>query len=342
MAPPAASSAPPAELVPLNFDSWPPPPDTLFLFHDTTGSVAHFRKLHPRLTTPCCAVQLTPGVPLHTFAGMVAHYARLVRQAQPTGALRLGGFSFGARTAFAVAQRLQRRQGRATAALVCVEDPPAFDLAYVNAPDAQRAKAMAANLFVPGEARAAVGAALAAQRDTAADAVRAALLPLVQSQPEDARTSLLSVLLAGAARSGAKQSKTSRGSGGTIGQDILAGMLRLLCAMSQDAFWKGYTQPHPRVGSGKPLPCGQVLLLRSTERHRAAFEAASEHELAPSPDDYGVGACVCSPRLDVVALDYSHQDMFSAGCAPLIAEAVDAHLEQSWTAADDSSSEDGE
>jgi thioesterase domain-containing protein len=319
---PESTQGPPAECVPLNFTCWPPPAGTLFFFHDTTGGVGHIKRMGPHLTLPCCAVQLADSVPLTTFRDMVVHYATIVETALPTGPLRLGGYSFGARTAFHVAAHLQRVCGRAAEILVCVEDPPSFDLAYIQAPQQQRALAMAANLFQAGTpARAHLAEALMASTDAfcSRSAAQQQLLPVVRAQPTSARSFLLSALLAGRA--------------GGLGEEVLSATLRLLSAMSQDAFWQGYAQASPKLGSGVgalALPLGRVLLCRSTAAFREQFNAASEHTLAPLGDDYGTSASVCTPVLTVVQLEHPHHEMFGGICAKKIATAINDFIEGAY------------
>ena len=307
----------PAECEPLNFTSWPPPEGTLFFFHDTTGGVGHIKRMGADLAATCCAVRLTDAVPLTSFNAMVQHYADLVRRAAPSGPLRLGGYSFGARTAFHVAAHLQRVCGRAIDALVCVEDPPSFDLAYIQSPQLQRARAMAANLFKPAtRGRQRLAQALLGAAPLRED-IQRRVLPLVKAEPAADRSFLLAALLAGRA--------------GGLGEEVLVATLRILVAMSQDAFWTGFAQPSPKVGTGRgtlALPLGRVLLCRSTEEHRSDFNSASEHTLAALARDYGTSASVCTPVLSVVELAYAHQDMFGGPCAKEIARAIDALFDE--------------
>lgn len=328
--PPLEAAAPPrvrpTALVPLNFSQWPPPSETLFLFHDTTGSVHHFHRLNPHLWHPCCAVQLSADVPLSTFMDMVAYYTEILIEALPlpgsgAGGVRLGGFSFGARSSFHVARALHRR-GYQIAAFVAIEDPPAFDLSYISAEAMQRGMAMAANLFAAGtQGRRVLAEQLTHQRPTSVASVNRDLMSLVLKQDADDRSPLLQILL--------RMAQDGQGAG----MAVVTSTLRIISAMSQNSFWQGYSQVEPEYrAAGVPprknprLICEQALLCRSTPEKRAVFQSLSEHKLTDLPHDYGMGASLCTLEFDVVLLPYHHQDMFSAACGKLLAQAIDKKL----------------
>ena len=101
----------------------------LFMFHDSTGLVEHFRSMSSTLTRVCYGIQLIDEAPLSSLQSLAGYYASVIHAAYPEGDVVLGGFSFGVKIA-AVAARDLEALGRTVTTLVCVEDSIEVDRAY--------------------------------------------------------------------------------------------------------------------------------------------------------------------------------------------------------------------
>ena len=67
----------------------------LFMFHDSTGLVEHFRSMSSTLTRVCYGIQLIDEAPLSSLQSLAGYYASVIHAAYPEGDVVLGGFSFG-------------------------------------------------------------------------------------------------------------------------------------------------------------------------------------------------------------------------------------------------------
>ncbi|MEE1930235.1 beta-ketoacyl synthase N-terminal-like domain-containing protein [Streptomyces sp. TRM 70351] len=83
-----------------------PHPKPLFLFHPAGGPASVYRPLVGRLSTAvaCYGLERLAGTP--AVEEKAAHYARVLRERQPEGPYRLGGWSFGGLLAFETARQL--------------------------------------------------------------------------------------------------------------------------------------------------------------------------------------------------------------------------------------------
>ncbi|XP_070847252.1 fatty acid synthase [Chaetodon trifascialis] len=79
----------------------------LFLVHPIEGSIAAFKTLAFKLSVPCYGLQCTKDAPLDSIQSLAAYYVNCIRQIQPDGPYRIGGYSFGACVAFEMCSQLQ-------------------------------------------------------------------------------------------------------------------------------------------------------------------------------------------------------------------------------------------
>lgn len=102
-------SVPPQCVVPIQERGDRPP---FFCIHDGNGQVLNYRELarHVGEEQPFFGLQCLgldgEDVPFVRIDEMAAHYVREVRKVQPVGPYYLGGYSFGGRVAYVIAQRL--------------------------------------------------------------------------------------------------------------------------------------------------------------------------------------------------------------------------------------------
>ena len=68
----------------------------LFIIHGAGGGIGVFRKLGPKVKFPTYGVQDTPDAPISGSLGDLARfYLSKIKEIQPQGPYRLGGYSFG-------------------------------------------------------------------------------------------------------------------------------------------------------------------------------------------------------------------------------------------------------
>ncbi|KAK5608585.1 hypothetical protein CRENBAI_023538 [Crenichthys baileyi] len=79
----------------------------LFLVHPIEGSISAFKTLASKLSMPCFGLQCTKAAPLDSVQSLAAYYVGCIRQLQPDGPYRIGGYSFGACVAFEMCSQLQ-------------------------------------------------------------------------------------------------------------------------------------------------------------------------------------------------------------------------------------------
>ena len=110
-------------LVPIQPKGDQPP---LFCVHDGNGEVLNYRELARLLgeTQPFYGIQCRgldkEGVPFTRIEDMAAHYVQEIRRVQPGGPYYLGGYSFGGRVAYVMAQQL-RAAGEEVALLALLD-----------------------------------------------------------------------------------------------------------------------------------------------------------------------------------------------------------------------------
>ncbi|KAM4525814.1 fatty acid synthase [Fundulus diaphanus] len=92
----------------------------LFLVHPIEGSISAFKTLASKLSMPCFGLQCTKAAPLESIQSLAAYYINCIRQLQPDGPYRIGGYSFGACVAFEMCSQLQTQNH-------CVENLFLFD-----------------------------------------------------------------------------------------------------------------------------------------------------------------------------------------------------------------------
>ncbi|KAF9244449.1 Alpha/Beta hydrolase protein [Melanogaster broomeanus] len=98
----------------------------LFLIHGAGGGILVMMKTAEMISSPVYGVQDTPEAPDdETLDGLASFYLQKIREKQPTGPYRLGGFSFGTYVAFVIAQMLQQT-GEAVELLIMIDGSPAF------------------------------------------------------------------------------------------------------------------------------------------------------------------------------------------------------------------------
>ncbi|KAF9237180.1 polyketide synthase [Melanogaster broomeanus] len=97
----------------------------LFLIHGAGGGVLVMMKTAEMISCPVYGVQDTPEAPNdETLDGLASFYLQKIREKQPTGPYRLGGFSFGTYVAFVIAQMLQQT-GETVELLIMIDGSPA-------------------------------------------------------------------------------------------------------------------------------------------------------------------------------------------------------------------------
>lgn len=105
-----AEETPSECIVPIQPDGDRPP---FFCIHDQNGDVLNFRDLarHMGGAQPFYGIQSVgldgEAVPFFRMADMASHYLREIRKIQPQGPYYIGGYSFGGRVAYAIAQQLR-------------------------------------------------------------------------------------------------------------------------------------------------------------------------------------------------------------------------------------------
>ncbi|KAF9237183.1 polyketide synthase [Melanogaster broomeanus] len=98
----------------------------LFLIHGAGGGVLVMLKTAEMISCPVYGVQDTPEAPIHgTLERLAAFYLQKIKEKQPTGPYRLGGFSFGTYLALVIAQMLQQT-GETVELLIMIDGSPAF------------------------------------------------------------------------------------------------------------------------------------------------------------------------------------------------------------------------
>ncbi|KAM4715440.1 fatty acid synthase isoform 2-T2 [Anableps anableps] len=105
-------------VIPLN--KVPSQERPLFLVHPIEGSTSAFKTLTSKLSIPCFGLQCTKAAPLDSIQSLAAYYVNCIRQLQPDGPYRIGGYSFGACVAFEMCSQLQTQDH-------CVENLFLFD-----------------------------------------------------------------------------------------------------------------------------------------------------------------------------------------------------------------------
>ncbi|EGD73001.1 hypothetical protein PTSG_04710 [Salpingoeca rosetta] len=289
----------------------------LFLFHDSTGVIEHFRNMLPALDQTCYGVQLDDDAPLTTLRELAKYYAQAIDRFHPRGPLHIGGFSLGVKTAALAALDLTAR-GREVVSFVGIDDTITFDATYTSAASRPLVvDAMLSLLVKPGaSSRDALGRLL--QTCTDREELQAAVLSL----PADEYSSILAPVARSRRMAMAKRFARSIAS--------------IAAAMCRPEF----------VGDDLrdvQLKC-PVLLIRSTQRHRLSFARAANLQgtfpdtingesstpattrlLSCVPEDYGITANVAG-RVDVVIVDAAHHDMFQGDNAKTIGSYLSAFL----------------
>lgn len=99
-------------IVPIQPEGDKPP---FFCIHDGNGQVLNFRPLADHLAPDrpfygiqCLGLDGTEG-PFTEIEAMADHYLREIRKVRPSGPYHLGGYSFGGRVAYVMAQKLRAR-----------------------------------------------------------------------------------------------------------------------------------------------------------------------------------------------------------------------------------------
>ncbi|CCM00452.1 uncharacterized protein FIBRA_02484 [Fibroporia radiculosa] len=96
----------------------------VFIVHGAGGGVLVLRKIAQQVQVPVYGVQDTPEAPLTgTLQRLATFYLEKIKQKQFTGPYRLGGFSFGAAVALAIAQQL-RAAGETVEMLIMLDGAP--------------------------------------------------------------------------------------------------------------------------------------------------------------------------------------------------------------------------
>jgi len=117
------NDAPSSCVVPIQPEGEAPP---FFCVHDQNGQVLNFRDLARHLDNaqPFYGIQSIgldgKAAPFTRMEDMATHYVREIRKIQPTGPYYIGGYSFGGRVAYAMAQRL-RAAGESVALLALLD-----------------------------------------------------------------------------------------------------------------------------------------------------------------------------------------------------------------------------
>jgi thioesterase domain-containing protein/acyl carrier protein len=117
------SDTPSGCVVPIQTEGERPP---FFCVHDQDGHVLNFRDLARHLGTkqPFYGLQYVglngEEAPFTRMEDMATHYVREIRKIQPTGPYYIGGYSFGGRVAYAMAQQL-RASGESVALLALLD-----------------------------------------------------------------------------------------------------------------------------------------------------------------------------------------------------------------------------
>ncbi|KAF9237185.1 polyketide synthase [Melanogaster broomeanus] len=97
----------------------------LFLIHGAGGGVLVMMKTAEMISCPVYGVQDTPEAPIDgTLERLASFYLQKIREKQPIGPYRLGGFSFGTYLAFVIAQMLQQT-GETVELLIMIDGSPA-------------------------------------------------------------------------------------------------------------------------------------------------------------------------------------------------------------------------
>ncbi len=122
-------------LVPIRPQGDQPP---LYLVHGLGGEVAWFYELADALTpgVPLFGLQ-APAEPFENLQPMAAHYVEEIRQRQPRGPFRLGGYCVGGGVAYEMAQQL-RRAGEEVELLILIDSVPQAEIAGSGKPSATR------------------------------------------------------------------------------------------------------------------------------------------------------------------------------------------------------------
>ncbi|KAF9242059.1 polyketide synthase [Melanogaster broomeanus] len=98
----------------------------LFIVHGAGGGILVILKTAEMLSCPVYGVQDTPEAPIDgSIERLAAFYLQKIREKQPHGPYRLGGFSFGAFVSFFIAQMLQQA-GETVELLVMIDGSPAI------------------------------------------------------------------------------------------------------------------------------------------------------------------------------------------------------------------------
>ncbi|CCM04557.1 uncharacterized protein FIBRA_06738 [Fibroporia radiculosa] len=101
----------------------------LFIVHGAGGGVLVMLKTAEMMSCPVYGVQDTPEAPITgTLDRLCKFYLEKIREKQPKGPYRLGGFSFGTYVALVIAQQL-REEGETVEILVMIDGSPAI---FVN------------------------------------------------------------------------------------------------------------------------------------------------------------------------------------------------------------------
>ncbi|KIJ60886.1 polyketide synthase [Hydnomerulius pinastri MD-312] len=98
----------------------------VFIVHGAGGGVLVMLKTAEMMSCPVYGVQDTPDAPITgTLDKLCRFYLEKIREKQPKGPYRLGGFSFGTYAAFVIAQLLQE-EGETVELLVMIDGSPAI------------------------------------------------------------------------------------------------------------------------------------------------------------------------------------------------------------------------
>ncbi|CCM06115.1 uncharacterized protein FIBRA_08364 [Fibroporia radiculosa] len=98
----------------------------LFIIHGAGGGVLVMLKTAEMMTCPVYGVQDTPDAPITgTLDRLCKFYMEKIREKQPKGPYRLGGFSFGTFVALVIAQLLQE-EGETVELLIMIDGSPAI------------------------------------------------------------------------------------------------------------------------------------------------------------------------------------------------------------------------
>eukprot|EP01147_Barroeca_monosierra_P001820 gene1820-4919_t len=277
---------------------------TLFMLHDSTGVVDHFRNMASVLKCECFGIQLVDDAPLSSLDDLSKYYADEIHQFKPEGRLFIGGFSLGVKLAALVANTLQEI-GRDIAGIVCVEDSIIVDSGYADSSDRSGVMEGMLNLFLKPSAKPSRHQLASA---LIGNASRESLGETVLSIPEEHFSEIMKPFASKKHTSTAKQ--------------LAESMASIAAALVQVTFIT-HRMKHVK------LNCN-ALLIRSTSEKRMTFAHRAGLrdilEAGKIEGDYGIHRNVTG-RIDVIILDVDHHDMFQPTHAKAIAKYINEFMQ---------------